>query len=104
MPEPGSAAFIKAVTEAVDDQVLVNADQRQGDWLSYGKNYSEDRYITLDQINRDNIDQLGLAWSLNLETRRGLETTSIVVDGIMYITGNYSLVHSILPTLSPTSS
>ena len=83
---------IKEVTSAVNDDRLINADKTAGDWLSYGKNYGEDRYSTLEQINKANIKDLGLAWSLVLGTDRGIETTPIVVDGIMYITGPWSKV------------
>jgi len=83
----GSTEHIKNVTNAVDDVKLVNADKTPGECLSYGRNYAEDRYSDLTQINRSNIKNLGLAWSLVLGTNRGVEATPIVVDGIMYVTG-----------------
>lgn len=91
----GSAEHIKKVTNAVDDDKLVNADKTPGDWLSYGRNYAEDRYSGLTQINKDNIKNLGLAWSFVLGTDRGVEATPIVVDGIMYVTGPWSVVFAI---------
>ena len=93
--EPGSEKHIKKITELVDDKRLVDADKTPGDWLSYGRNYNEDRYSSLEQINKENIEQLGLAWSLNLGTKMGVETTPIVVDGIMYATGPWSKVYAI---------
>jgi len=48
--EKGSAEHIKAVTSSIDDATLVKAEI-DGDWLTYGGNYQEDRYSTLDQIN-----------------------------------------------------
>lgn len=91
----GSEAHIQKVTSSIDDLRLVNADQTPEDWLSYGRNYYEDRYSTLDQINQENIDQLGLAWSVNLGTSRGIEATPVVVDGIMYVSGPWSMVFAI---------
>jgi quinohemoprotein ethanol dehydrogenase len=93
--EPGSEQYIKKVTELVDDNRLINADKTPGDWLSYGKNYFEDRYSSLEQITKENINQLGLAWSLNLGTKMGVEATPVVVDGIMYVTGPWSKVYAI---------
>lgn len=93
--ETGSAEHISKVTLAVDDQRLRQADQTPEDWLSYGRNYSEDRFSILDQINTENVDSLGLAWSYNMQQQRGIEATPIVVDGIMYVTGNYSMVYAI---------
>ncbi|MEK6780771.1 MAG: PQQ-binding-like beta-propeller repeat protein [Bacteroidota bacterium] len=93
--EPGTIEHIKSVTEAVDNDRLLRADKTPGDWLSYGRNYSEDRYSSLNQITRENIKGLGLAWSINLETTRGIEATPVVVDGIMYLTGPWSIVYAI---------
>lgn len=92
----GSEKHIKNATTAVDDNRLINADSSPGDWLSYGRNYAEDRYSALEQINKDNIKNLGLAWSLNLGTTvNGIETTPVVVDGIMYLTGPWSKVYAV---------
>jgi len=93
--EPGTSEHIKSVTHEVSDERLVNANATPGDWLSYGRNYSEDRYSPLNQITKANISSLGLAWSLNLETIRGIEATPLVVDGIMYLSGPWSVVYAI---------
>jgi len=79
----------------VDDARLVAADQNPGEWLSYGKNYYEDRYSPLDQINKSTIDSLGLTWSINLGTKRGLEATPIVANGVMCFTGPWSKVYAV---------
>jgi quinohemoprotein ethanol dehydrogenase len=93
--ERGSPEHLKMVTSAIDDNRLINADNTPGDWLSYGRNYAEDRYSTLEQINKGNIKNLGLAWSLTISTTlNGIETTPIVVDGIMYFTGPWSKVYA----------
>ena len=92
--EPGSLEHIRNVTEAIDDNALKAADSNQGDWLSYGRNYSEDRYSKLDQITKDNLGELGLAWSVELPSTRGVQATPLVVDGIMYFTGPWSVVYA----------
>jgi len=93
--EPGTIDYIKSVTDQVDTNRLLNADKSPGDWLSYGRNYAEDRFSSLNQITKSNIKDLGLAWSFNLGTNRGIEATPIVVDGIMYISGPWSAVYAI---------
>ena len=65
------------------------------DWQLHGNDTGEQRYSTLDQINRDNADQLGLAWSFDMYTRRGVEATPLVVDGTMYVTGSWSMVYAL---------
>ena len=46
-------------------------------------------------INTDTVGRLGLAWSYNLAIGRGAEATPIVVDGAMYVTSAWSVVHAI---------
>tara|TARA_B100001964_G_scaffold183273_1_gene202849 strand:- start:211 stop:2394 length:2184 start_codon:yes stop_codon:yes gene_type:complete len=80
---------------AVDAARLVAADSEPGSWMSYGRTYSEQRYSPLTAINASNIDTLGLAWSYELNTKRGIEATSIVVDGVMYTSSAWSIVHAL---------
>lgn len=56
--EHGSIDHIRSVTNHVDDNRLVSADETPGDWLSYGRNYNEDRFSELDQITKNNIDRI----------------------------------------------
>ena len=74
----GSVEHLSKVTKAIDDQKLVNANANQGDWLSYGRNYQEDRYSELNQITKENVGELGLAWAEEIGTKRGLQATPLV--------------------------
>ncbi|MEP7314877.1 MAG: PQQ-dependent dehydrogenase, methanol/ethanol family [Pseudomonadota bacterium] len=76
----------------VDGARLVNADSEPGSWMSHGRTYSEQRYSPLDQVNKDNVGTLGLAWFADLDTNRGQEATPIVVDGVLYTTTAWSKV------------
>nr|MBF0685473.1 PQQ-binding-like beta-propeller repeat protein [Pseudomonas sp.] len=94
-PAKGSSEHISAITAAVDaDFILANAEKTP-DWPSTGLDYAETRYSKLDQIDVDNVGDLGLVWSYNLESRRGIEATPVVVDGIMYVTASWSIVHAV---------
>jgi PQQ-dependent dehydrogenase (methanol/ethanol family) len=77
---------------AVNAERLINADREPGAWLAAGRNYQEDRFSPLDQINASNVSQLGLAWFADIDTERGQEATPVVVDGVLYITTAWSLV------------
>lgn len=79
----------------VDDAVLINADARPGEWLNHGRDYAEQRFSPLESINKDTVGNLGLAWSFDTQTDRGLEATPIVVDGVMYLTGSWSRVYAL---------
>jgi quinohemoprotein ethanol dehydrogenase len=79
----------------VDDFRLLHADQEPGNWMSHGRTYSEQRFSPLKQINDQNVAQLGLAWYMDLDTRRGQEATPIVVDRVMYFTTAWSKVFAV---------
>ena len=87
-----SAQTVADFGAAVDEQRLITADNDRASWLSYGRTYDEQRYSPLDQINKETIDQLGLAWFADITTSRGQEATPIVVDGALYISTSWSNV------------
>ena len=90
------AGFCQAVHAAdVDGKRIIAADQEPGNWMSHGRTYDEQRYSPLEQITQQNVDQLGLAWSYKLDIDRGVEATPIVVDGVMYTTGPFSVVYAL---------
>ncbi len=64
-------------------------------WMSYGRDYTEQRYSPLNQITADNINELSLAWYGDLTERGGsYETTPVVVDGRVYVTSPWSKVYA----------
>ncbi len=76
----------------VDGERIANADAEPGNWLSYGRTYSEQRYSPLTQINAGNARNLGLAWFADLDTNRAQEATPLIVDGVLYVSTAWSLV------------
>lgn len=92
---PQSAAQKKAPARTIDDAALKKAGARAGDWITHGRDYAETRFSPLRQINDANVKDLGLAWSFNTDTNRGLEATPIIVDGVMYTTGSWSIVFAL---------
>jgi len=91
----GSADHIKAVTSLVDEAAIRANAATSKDWPTIGLDYAETRFSKLDQINTDNVKKLGLVWSYSLDSSRGVEATPLVVDGIMYVTGPWSIVHAV---------
>ena len=79
----------------IDDIALRNADLRKGEWITHGRNYSETRFSPLKQVSDVTVKDLGLAWYFDTETDRGLEATPLVVDGVMYTTGSWSIVYAL---------
>ena len=86
-PAPGVAR--------VDDARIIANGKTGTDWLSNGLDYSATRFSPLDQITTANVGKLGLAWSYPLNSIRGVESTPIVVDGTMYVTAPWGIVHAL---------
>ncbi len=62
-------------------------------WPMYGLDAAETHYSPLKQITTENVAQLGLAWSTDLDAFPGqIQGTPLVVDGTMYVTGPWSVV------------
>jgi len=66
----------------VTDAMLRNPPP--GDWLMWRRTYNGWGYSPLEQINKDNVKNLGLAWTWSL-TAGATETTPIVHDGVLFI-------------------
>ncbi len=79
----------------VDLERLTNADAEPGNWFTLGRTLGETHFSTLEQIHDENVGELGFAWEYRTNTERGLEATPIIVDGILYTTGNWGVVYAI---------
>ena len=88
-------ARIKAATSTVDSAMIKANTATSKDWPTIGLDYAETRFSKLSQITSDNVKGLGLVWTYSLDSSRGIEATPVVVDGIMYQSGPWSIVHAI---------
>jgi quinoprotein glucose dehydrogenase len=61
-----------------------SAKKSQQDWPVYGGAPENTHYSPLTQINRGNVKQLQVAWSFDAGEPGGLQTSPIVVDGVLY--------------------
>ena len=57
---------------------------RQQDWPVYGGSAASTHYSSLNQINRTNVKNLQVAWTFDTAEEGGLQTSPIVIDGILY--------------------
>ena len=80
---------------SIDDARIRGADREPGSWLAHGRTWSEQRYSPLDRVHAGNVASLVPSWSFDTGTTRGLEATPIVVDGVMYATGTWSVVYAL---------
>jgi hypothetical protein len=51
--------------------------------IAYGRTYDEQRFSPLHQINEQNVSKLGLVWSREFGTARGLEAKPLVANGVL---------------------
>ncbi len=87
-----TAALLAVTSLAADAQsgvtyerILAAADEPQN-WLTYNGAYSSQRHSGLDQVGRDNVDDLELKWMLQNQVFGAWQSNPIVVDGVMYVT------------------
>lgn len=90
-----TAPQAKSGAAKVDTNFIRANAKTTNDWPSYGLDYEETRFSKLNQVNESNVGKLGLAWTYNLESTRGVESTPLVVDGVMYVTAAWSIVHAV---------
>src|SRR5687768_842371 len=66
-----------------------------GDWLIFRRNYHGWSYSPLDQITRDNVHELKLAWVWAMNDSGANQTTPIVHNGVMYLASPSNIVQAL---------
>ncbi len=72
-----------------------DAAKEPGNWLTYSRDYTGQRYSPLDQINTSNVGKLRIAWVHQAHELDGFETSPIVVDGTMFISQPPNIVEAL---------
>ena len=70
--------------------LLARAHAGDVEWPTHGGTYLEQRFAPLGEIDTDNVKRLGLQWFADFDTRRGQESTPLVVSGRLYVTTAWS--------------
>lgn len=86
------AAAISVVSCGSPDKI---STVTSADWPLIGQNSDEHYFSPIGQINSDNVVELGLAWSLDLDGESSLEATPLAVNGILYFPGHQSVVYAV---------
>src|SRR4051812_496638 len=68
---------IRGATGAIDGAAIQANATTSNDWPTIGADYAETRYSKLAEITPANIKDLGLVWTYNLESTRGVESTPL---------------------------
>lgn len=85
----------EAPTPSVSQDQLSAAAGDENNFLHTNGNYDQTRYYPGKQINKSNVGKLRPAWIFQTEVKESLETTPIVVDGVMYVTTSFNHVYAI---------
>lgn len=85
-----AAGFSSASAQTAQD--LVNDHKTPGDVLTYGMGYGQQRYSTLDQINKQTVRKLVPAWTYSMADNRGMESMPLVHNGVIYATDHEKTV------------
>ncbi len=80
---------------AVTQDMLTRAGGDGNNFLHTNGNYAQTRYYPNGQINTDNVRNLRPAWIFQTEIVETMETTPIVVNGIMYVTTAFNHVYAL---------
>lgn len=93
----GAQAGIPAIP-TVSQGMLNAAANNTHDWLLPKGTYSQTRYYQADQINTKDVKKLRPAFIFQTAVLESMETTPLVVDGVMYLTTSYDHVYAINAT------
>ncbi len=85
----------RAAVTPVPQRLLDNAADDGSNFLATNGNYEQTRFYPNDQINRNNVGHLHAAWIFTTEVNEVIETSPIIVNGVMYVTTAYSHVYAI---------
>jgi len=96
-----ASTCLSAMAGDVTSTRLMNADKEPQNWLMVNKDYDSHRYSTLDQINKDNVKNLHVAFTVALGGVNGVgemalgghQSTPLVDDGFMYVVDGFGAVY-----------
>ena len=77
----------QAAAPQVTSQDLLGGLKDPSRWLTYGGDYNGHRHSPLTQITPDNVNQLVSQWTFQTGTLGSFQSTPLVVDGVLYVTG-----------------
>jgi alcohol dehydrogenase (cytochrome c) len=79
----------------VSQSMLSNAGKDSKNFLHTNGNYDQTRFYPANQISAKNVKNLHVAWIFQTDVRESMETSPIVVDGVMYVTTSFDHVYAL---------
>ncbi|MBI4005720.1 MAG: PQQ-binding-like beta-propeller repeat protein [Gammaproteobacteria bacterium] len=81
--------------QTVSQDMLDQAAGDSNNFLHTNGNYNQTRYYPAGQINRGNVHKLQRAWVFKTEVKESMETSPIIVNGMMYVTTSFNHVYAL---------
>ena len=83
-------AALSLAGKALANDELIKLQQDDKQWVMAGKNYSANRYSTLNQVTAANVKGLKEVWTFSTGSLRGHEGAPLVVGSTMYVHSSFS--------------
>lgn len=93
-PQPAASNSSTAAGNVTAERVLHQTDTSP-DWMVAGRGFDEQHFSPLKQISDQNVNKLGLAWYLPIDSAMGLASEPIEVDGTIYVTAALDIVYAV---------
>ncbi len=93
--QAGKGAAAAAPAPNVTQAMLNNAAHDSKNFLATNGDYNQQRFHPAEQINRNTVKKLHVAWIFQTDVRESTETSPIVVDGVMYVTTSFDHVYAL---------
>jgi PQQ-dependent dehydrogenase (methanol/ethanol family) len=89
----GGAANVQIPT--VSQSMLNSAAKDSKNFLATNGNYDQTRFHPADEITTKNVKGLQVAWIFQTDVRESMETSPIVVNGVMYVTTSFDHLYAL---------
>jgi len=89
-PASGKSHEVRSVSQ----QMLNAAADDENNWIHPNKDYTQTRYSKAAQINTGNVAKLRPVFVFQTAVVESMETSPIVVDGVMFLTTSYDHVYA----------
>src|SRR6202045_2955522 len=94
-PPPATVMQAPAPAAIVTQAMLNGAANDSGNFLATNGDYKQLRFYPAKEINRSNVKGLHVSWIFQTDVRESLETSPLVVNGVMYVTTSFDHVYAL---------
>ena len=94
-------ASLASAQQSSETRLVTSEDIREGltadgsRWLTFGGDYSNHRHSPLTQITPENVDRLVPQWTFQTNVLEKFETTPLLRDNVLYVTGPLNMAWAI---------